>query len=321
MKVPMIKLLQQHYGTSNVYITLKNATTIDTVSTLLKTPKKNLIPYNSGLSTFQKLSFIAKLLLLRIDTCIVPFNINLNLAKKLSKLIRARHVITHQLEKNHAHKAIEFVRPLTQLNILEHKDVETLTKQHFHIDTTLPCPIDTLPENCILIHAGSGPIEIHKRYPETLYATVLDTMIERYPEHTVCLLGSTEELETNKDILQHMSHANKVLDLTNKLTFLELCALMQSPNVKALVSTDSGPSHVASIMGLPIISLFGPTHFELTGPFMGATKVSCAPTLECMPCYGSKEYGIIGCGNNVCMQKIEPGQILDALSSTLNVPS
>ena len=139
----------------------------------------------------------------------------------------------------------------------------------------------------------------------------------KQPHIHIALIGAKDEAEINKEITELVTNKDNLIDYTSTLSITELCSLMQHPKSRCMISTDSGPSHLASICKLPVISLFGPTDFELTGPFKYATKVSLDPALDCMPCYGTEEYGITGCGDNKCMYKISEQAICELTFQTL----
>ena len=47
-----------------------------------------------------------------------------------------------------------------------------------------------------------------------------------------------------------------------------------------MLATDSGPSHMASAVGLPVDLLAGPTHPERTGPWPTGAPNRCLQDLE-----------------------------------------
>ncbi len=79
---------------------------------------------------------------------------------------------------------------------------------------------------------------------------------------------------------------------------------------RALVGVDSGPLHLATALGLPSIGLYGPSPASFTGPWSpnGSSMVIQKP-LPCSPCQGKG----VCCPKNVCMEEIQPQEVLDAL--------
>lgn len=70
-----------------------------------------------------------------------------------------------------------------------------------------------------------------------------------------------------------------------------------------LITTDSGPMHLAAAVETPVVALFGPTDPQRTGPY-GQGHTIIRTDLPCSPCFLKK------CSTKECMQKILPEQVL-----------
>ncbi len=74
-----------------------------------------------------------------------------------------------------------------------------------------------------------------------------------------------------------------------------------------VLSTDTGPMHIAVAVGTPVVALFGPTSPEYTGPY-GDRNVVLRAGLRCSPCYqrtcGTKEFE-----SHACMLRLVPEQV------------
>ena len=86
---------------------------------------------------------------------------------------------------------------------------------------------------------------------------------------------------------------------------------------RALIVNDSGPGHVASAVGTPVVAIFGPTvpAFGYT-PFGAAHRIVEHPDLPCRPC---DRHGPQVCplGHHRCMQEIGAERVLGALAEVL----
>lgn len=82
-----------------------------------------------------------------------------------------------------------------------------------------------------------------------------------------------------------------------------------------LVSNDSGPAHIASALGVPLVALFGPTSAKRWGPLGPRAKVASLQ-LDCSPC---SNFGTRHCplGHHACMRKLEPEQVLAEVTALL----
>jgi heptosyltransferase-1 len=101
---------------------------------------------------------------------------------------------------------------------------------------------------------------------------------------------------------------DKAVNLGGETTLLELAYLYK----KALmvITTDSGPMHLAAAVGTPIIALFGPTDPQRTGPY-GEGHTIIRTDLPCSPCFLKK------CPTKKCMQDISPAQVMAVIGERL----
>jgi heptosyltransferase-2 len=74
---------------------------------------------------------------------------------------------------------------------------------------------------------------------------------------------------------------SRVLNLAGKTSLRELIALIQTCHL--FLTNDSGPMHVASALGIPLIALFGSTSDTTTGPYQGGRVIH--KRVPCSPCY------------------------------------
>ncbi len=71
------------------------------------------------------------------------------------------------------------------------------------------------------------------------------------------------------------------LNLAGETSLLELAALYQASRV--VVSTDTGPMHIAAAVGAPVVAIFGSTAPWRTGPW-GEQNLVLRADLDCGPC-------------------------------------
>jgi heptosyltransferase-2 len=74
---------------------------------------------------------------------------------------------------------------------------------------------------------------------------------------------------------------SRVMNFAGKTTLRELMALIQTCHL--FLTNDSGPMHVASALGIPLIALFGSTSDTTTGPYNGGRVIH--KHVPCSPCY------------------------------------
>ncbi|HYS70618.1 MAG TPA: glycosyltransferase family 9 protein, partial [Gemmatimonadaceae bacterium] len=89
---------------------------------------------------------------------------------------------------------------------------------------------------------------------------------------------------------------------------------------QAIVTNDSAPQHLASAMGTPTLSIFGPTVPEFGfGPLAERNAIAGHTGLSCRPC---DRHGPQRCplGHWRCMRELSPEYISSLLTEVLNPP-
>lgn len=90
----------------------------------------------------------------------------------------------------------------------------------------------------------------------------------------------------------------------------ELAVLYRKASV--LLTTDSGPMHLAAAVGTPVVALFGPTSPERTGPY-GEGNAVIRRGMDCSPCFRKD------CETRECMKTIGIDEVFEAVrEKTLN---
>ncbi|MBA1149602.1 glycosyltransferase family 9 protein [Ectothiorhodospiraceae bacterium WFHF3C12] len=98
------------------------------------------------------------------------------------------------------------------------------------------------------------------------YAAIADYAVERHGLHVVLTGGPTDfEREAARAVSEAASHP--VTDLVGRTSLKELLALLERS--VAVVCPDSGPAHMATAVGTPVLGLFATSNPERTGPYVG----------------------------------------------------
>jgi lipopolysaccharide heptosyltransferase II len=115
----------------------------------------------------------------------------------------------------------------------------------------------------------------------------------------VFLIGAQKDKNIVQKILERVGKC--VFNLCGKTTLKELTAILDKMDI--LISSDSGPTHLAAALGKKVLVLFGPTSPLITGPrgkevYILRGEVGCK-----IPCYN------LECKDNLCMKKITPQEV------------
>lgn len=114
----------------------------------------------------------------------------------------------------------------------------------------------------------------------------------------VALVGVERDRFLLEGIKGKMSH--RALNLAGDTDIPSLMAMLEM--AKVVVSTDSGPMHMAVALGRPVVALFGPTAPWRTGPYGTRNRV-VRVELSCSPCFRRT------CAARSCMESIEPEDV------------
>ncbi|RLC20077.1 MAG: lipopolysaccharide heptosyltransferase II [Deltaproteobacteria bacterium] len=77
-----------------------------------------------------------------------------------------------------------------------------------------------------------------------------------------------------------------------------------------VVTTDTGPMHIAAAMGTPVVALFGPTAPWRTGPY-GKGHTIIREKMPCSPCFKKR------CDHGTCMDRIAVDRVFSAVREAL----
>jgi lipopolysaccharide heptosyltransferase I len=162
------------------------------------------------------------------------------------------------------------------------------------------------------IDPQSGLVAMHamtrwetKQWLPERFGEVADAIAERGCR--VVFTGAAQDRAALDAIAASMRHP--AIRLDGQLDLKALAALLQRANV--VVSTDTGPMHIAAAVGTPVVALFGPTSPQRTGPH-GSRHVVLRAGVACSPCFSRS------CRSSVaepmaCMRRLEARQVIDAV--------
>lgn len=108
----------------------------------------------------------------------------------------------------------------------------------------------------------------------------LNTYLLKHSRVKLIYFGDSGQTELVREICRDFP-SDKVLNLAGKTPLKQFISLIDRCHL--FVTNDSGPMHVASALGIPLIALFGSTSSVKTGPYKGGTIIH--KHVPCSPCY------------------------------------
>ena len=328
MKVPAIRYLVKEFGQKNIYFTVRDVKIKDFIVSHTPLIEQNIFIHNKNNSLKSKLNFILKLRTFKFDYFILPPTIDNRKGKLLFKLSKSKRLISHyqiylkpRANEVYIHKFkhkllrnLEFIR---YFKSWDDQDFHNFAIDNYYLDNLPNCNITNVnqDEKFLLIHPGSGG-NFHKRFPVNKWKELVSLLRKNYPKYRIYISGSgQDEKEISKMITAAYKDDTFVKCIVDQFNLEEFMTLIN--NCKLFISADCGPCHLASIMKKQSVTVFGPTDFDITGPFTNSTVVRANPSILSMPQNLRKKYGDDGFKMMDCFESISSKDVLEAIKKNL----
>ena len=138
------------------------------------------------------------------------------------------------------------------------------------------------------------------------FAALADRLIGDHGARIFFTGGAADGSMVDRIIRKMRHHASNLAGATS---LIELAALYR--RMAMVISTDTGPMHIAAAVNTPVIALFGPTAEWRTGPY-GEHHQVVAPDLDCRPCFKRQ------CSHCTCMQSISVEDVMQKVHAILS---
>jgi lipopolysaccharide heptosyltransferase I len=139
-----------------------------------------------------------------------------------------------------------------------------------------------------------------KRWPVERFAELVTPLRERFGLATVVAGG--------RDVAEIASQIPATINAVNKTDLRQLVALLERADL--VIANDTGPMHIASAMGKPLVTIFGPTNPVRTGPF-GRMESVVRVDIPCSPCYSRR------CSHTSCMKWVKGEDVMEEVARQL----
>ncbi|MFO7753533.1 MAG: glycosyltransferase family 9 protein [Desulfobacteraceae bacterium] len=163
--------------------------------------------------------------------------------------------------------------------------------------------VSGLPPRYAVLNIGAT--KAPNQWPPHSFAELADLIYKAF--HIPCVITGGPGDQDRAAVVKNLAQT-EVLDLAGRTTVSDLVEVIA--RAECVITSDTGPMHLASALGTRLVALFGPSDPSRTGPFRGEVLQRHVP---CGPCNKKK------CSNPVCMDQIRPGDVMDRLSEMLRV--
>ena len=139
-------------------------------------------------------------------------------------------------------------------------------------------------------------------------------VIRNISESTAChwhLVGTAKDHPVAAEIVTLAGNASNVENQCGSTTLAELIEVLKKCHL--LVTNDTGTMHLAALLGVRTVAIFGSTEPQLTGP-LGSGHTVLRERVACSPCF-LRECPI----DFRCMKAIEPATVIGAVRTALGL--
>jgi lipopolysaccharide heptosyltransferase II len=191
------------------------------------------------------------------------------------------------------------------ISLLEQLTGKKITAPKIELNPRAPRQLNA---NRVLINFNSEASS--RRMPVDKAKAIIKLLSKTFPGTLFAFIGSAKEAPFVEQVINSAENARNIENLAGQTDLAGLSDLMAASAV--LLTTDSGPAHLANSLGTPVIALFGAGNEHNTAPYnrqhltmLRYGKLACEPCVE----NTCELYGI-----PKCMQLIDEMQIINTMS-------
>jgi ADP-heptose:LPS heptosyltransferase len=167
--------------------------------------------------------------------------------------------------------------------------------------------LSKLNSNVRLISISSGSKMPSKKWPDENFKMLGEKILNSSERFRIIFIGSTED-EISGDIFCNYWGLNKSFNFAGKLNVLESAYLLSKTHI--FIGVDSGPMHLAGLVGVPVIGIFSTRDYSgLWNPIGDKNKI----LRKELPCSGCM---LNNCNfNNECLKQISVDEVYNLFKS------
>jgi ADP-heptose:LPS heptosyltransferase len=149
-------------------------------------------------------------------------------------------------------------------------------------------PADGEAHGAIVLHPGASRFGAFKRWPVASFAELGDRLGRRLGARVLLTAGPGERADAD-DVRRRMTHPAEVVEPEGLRLLADLIR-----GARLFVAADTGPAHIAAVLGVPTLTLFGPKDPRALAP-VGPRARAVRAGVRCSPC------ALRFCPDPVCM--------------------
>lgn len=157
-------------------------------------------------------------------------------------------------------------------------------------------------QTVVLLNPNASDLMLERRWPTAQWVRLITEAVQAHPDCLWALVGSKSEQSYVASIVSELpaDTAARVVNLAGVVSLGGFIGLLDSCGL--LITSDSGPLHLAVALGRPTVSLWGPGAPEHYMPVDGTHEVVYSKTY-CSPCLYHADFPPCD-GDNICMKQL-----------------
>ncbi|MBQ7502799.1 glycosyltransferase family 9 protein [bacterium] len=169
-------------------------------------------------------------------------------------------------------------------------------------------------QDLVIVNPNSSDMLPLRKWPLERYAQVIAYLRAYNPKTAFIVTGTANERAGFMALASKLPDC-QICDFTGQTTLPQLLALYR--RCRLLITNDSGPAHLAPIVGLPSVVLYGPETPKLFAPLGDRTKIIYENWL-CSPCVCPANGKNSLCKTGGCLKAVSVEKVVAAAIEQMN---
>jgi len=158
----------------------------------------------------------------------------------------------------------------------------------------------------VCVNVNTSLLALERRWPQKYFVEVINFLTSK--NLPVLLTGANWNRSYVEETRQKCKDKELVFNLSGKIPIEQLLVIFEK--CLFFITSDSGPLHLATLVGARTISFFGPETPDFYGP-VGNSNIVFFKKLDCSPCMKVDNFKDVKCLYNAkCIKDIKPEEVI-----------
>lgn len=156
----------------------------------------------------------------------------------------------------------------------------------------------------------------YRRWPAERFARVVDGIMKEF-QIVPILFGESSEEPLCREVESLIADKENVINMGGKTDVSQFMSLVKKCDF--VFCNEGGPLHIASSLGVPTVSIFGPVDERIYGPLskdMDKHIIVTNNSVECRPCYSKFRH--VRCDRRLCLENITEDMVYGKMKAVIS---